>query len=69
MRINDVMSHRPITISPDKSIQDAAEVFLKYGIDGAPVVDENQRLLGMVTELHLYKALAGQQPLNVPVKE
>ncbi len=68
MRIRDVMSQRPVTIEPDKSIQETAAVFLQHGIDGAPVVDENQQLLGLVTELHLYKALASNEALDTPVR-
>lgn len=69
MRIIDVMSQRPVTVDPDKSIQETAAVFLRHGIDGAPVVDENHQLLGLVTELHLYKALAASEALDTPVKD
>lgn len=69
MKIRDVMSPNPFTLSPECSIQDAAALFLDKGIDGAPVVDEDQHLLGLVTKMHLYRAIVNQQPLNLQVKE
>lgn len=69
MKIRDVMSPNPFTLSPECSIQDAAALFLGKGIDGAPVVDEAQHLLGLVTKTHLYRAIVDQQPLNLQVKE
>ncbi|MDO5682691.1 MAG: IMP dehydrogenase [Propionibacteriaceae bacterium] len=39
----------PITISPDATIGEADEMCGHYRISGVPVVDENQRLLGIVT--------------------
>lgn len=69
MKIRDVMSPNPFTLSPECSIQDAAVLFLEKGIDGAPVVDEAQHLLGLVTKMHLYRAIVNQQPLNLQLKE
>ncbi len=39
----------PITISPDATIGEADEMCGHYRISGVPVVDENRRLLGIVT--------------------
>jgi PAS domain S-box-containing protein/TyrR family helix-turn-helix protein len=69
VKIRDVMSPNPFTLSPECSIQDAAVLFLEKGIDGAPVVDEAQHLLGLVTKMHLYRAIVNQQPLNLQLKE
>jgi len=69
VKIRDVMSPNPFTLSPECSIQDAAVLFLGKGIDGAPVVDEAQHLLGLVTKMHLYRAIVNQQPLNLQLKE
>lgn len=69
MKIRDVMTPDPFTLSPDCSIQKAAALFLDKGIDGAPVVDENNYLLGLVTKMHLYRAIVDQLPLNLSVKE
>jgi IMP dehydrogenase len=39
----------PITISPDASIQDVLELKQKHNYSGLPVVDENNNLLGILT--------------------
>lgn len=69
MQIRDVMSPHPHTLSPECSIRDAATLFLEHGIDGAPIVDESAHLLGLVTKMHLYRAIVDQQPLNLPVQQ
>ena len=69
MKIRDVMTPNPFTLSPECSIQDAAAMFLEHGIDGAPVIDDSAHLLGLVTKMHLYRAIVDQQPLNLPVHE
>lgn len=69
MKMRDIMSPDPFTLNPECSIQDAAALFLDKGIDGAPVVDQDQHLLGLVTKMHIYWAIVNQQPLTLSVKE
>lgn len=40
---------KPITISPDATIKDVNELCATYRISGVPVVDENRKLLGIIT--------------------
>jgi len=69
MKIRNLMTLNPFTISPDNSIKEVAAIFLEHGIDGAPVVDETGELLGLVTKKHLYRVIADNQDLSQPVKE
>lgn len=39
----------PIYISPDKSVAFAEEMMKEYSISGVPVVDDNMKLLGIIT--------------------
>jgi IMP dehydrogenase len=39
----------PIYISPDKTVADADAMMAEYKISGVPVVDENMKLLGIIT--------------------
>ncbi len=43
----------PITLSPDKLLSDALHKMCKYHISGVPVTDENNRLLGIITNRDL----------------
>lgn len=47
------MIHKPITVSPDKSVYEAEELMSKYHISGIPVVDETGKLIGILTNRDL----------------
>ncbi|MBU1112511.1 MAG: CBS domain-containing protein [Candidatus Omnitrophica bacterium] len=50
MLIKDIMTKKVITVSPEMDIHKLAELFMKKNISGAPVVDKNGKLLGVVKE-------------------
>jgi CBS domain-containing protein len=54
----DVMKHDPITISKDSDLADAAQIMIRNGISGLPVVDSNDDLVGIITKTDVIKALA-----------
>ncbi len=47
--VKDAMTKKIITIAPDLSVSEVAEMLSKNGIKGVPVLDENGKLVGMVT--------------------
>ena len=49
-RVQDIMVTDVITIGPEATVSDLAHLLNKHGIGGVPVVDDQQRLLGIVTE-------------------
>lgn len=49
LTITDVMIRDPITVSPDTEIEDAARVIYYNKIGGLPVVDEDDKVLGIIT--------------------
>lgn len=49
LRIHDVMINDPVTVSPDTEIEDAAKIIFYNKIGGLPVVDDQDRLLGIIT--------------------
>lgn len=52
-KISLVMTKNPKTISPEKSIYEAAKLLQKYKCDNMPVVDENNVPIGIVDERDL----------------
>ena len=49
-RVGDCMMPSPVTVlRPDLSVDDAMSLLLQSGVNGAPVVDEDFRLVGMVS--------------------
>lgn len=47
------MITHPITLTPDKTLIDAEDIMSRYKISGLPIVDENNRLCGIVTNRDL----------------
>jgi CBS domain-containing protein len=50
MRAMDVMTTDVITVDPDMTVQALARLLAERGISGAPVVDSNGRLVGIISE-------------------
>ena len=50
MRAHHIMTRKVITVKADTPIRDAANLMLQQHISGLPVVDEADRLIGMVSE-------------------
>ena len=65
IRLEKIM--RPVaTIAPDASEREALRVLLENNVPGVPVVDEEGRLLGLVTDGHL---LASALPKYLSIME
>jgi CBS domain-containing protein len=50
MRANQIMTRKVISVNPDTSIADAANIMLQQHISGLPVVNEIGRLVGIISE-------------------
>jgi len=55
-RIKDIMTKAPMTIEADMTLDDAALMMLDNKISSLPVLEE-ERLVGMITESDIFKAL------------
>jgi len=52
-RAESVMIHEPITIRKEGTVRDALSLMKEYKIGGIPVVDENMKLIGIITNRDL----------------
>ena len=50
MKVEDVMTTRVITVTEDQTKQQAARLLAQHRISGLPVVNENNVMVGVVTE-------------------
>jgi CBS domain-containing protein len=50
MRARDIMTQTVITVQPETPVREAARLFAENNISGAPVVDDEGRLLGIISE-------------------
>lgn len=55
MKASDIMATSVVTVTPDTSVQDVAEILLKNRISGVPVVDPEGRPIGIVSEGDLFR--------------
>src|SRR5437016_8411166 len=50
MRAHQIMTRPVITVGPDTTIVEAANIMLKHHISGLPVIDATGKLTGIVSE-------------------
>lgn len=67
MLVRDYMTPFPKTLRPTDTLKDAAQLFYKYKISGAPVVNEEQEVCGLLTAAHLIIAIINGMPFTQPV--
>ena len=60
-RAHQIMSREPITISPERSLQEAASIMLEQHVSCLPVL-ENGALVGIVSWKDLLRVMRGWQP-------
>jgi CBS domain-containing protein len=56
MRVRDLMQIQPITIDPEATLHRAAGRLLGYGVNGLPVVDQNDQVVGMIGLMDVLRA-------------
>ena len=57
IKIKEIMHKEPILAPYDLTIEEVAESMMKHKISGMPVVDLRQRLIGIITQTDVFKAL------------
>lgn len=63
MQVKDIMTQKVITLSPDMGIVDAAEILMDNHINGAPVLDRDGRIVGILCRDDL---ISQQKKLPLP---
>lgn len=57
LRIENLMTRDVITVTPDTALAEAAHLLVTHRISGLPVVDDQQRLIGVITEADFLRAM------------
>lgn len=63
MKIKDIMTREPLTCSPGTNLATAAKLMLDADCGILPVVDDEAKLVGVVTDRDMYIALATRNKL------
>ncbi len=59
----DIMTKNVLTIGPDTKVLEAAKIFLEKHYNGLPVVDANNKLVGILTQMDL---VSQNQKIEMP---
>ena len=62
-KASDIMTKNVITCAPTDSIQVAARLMYLNGLSGLPVLDADDKVIGIITEQDLIRL---EQPIHVP---
>ena len=60
VKIYEVMSQDPLTVTPETGLREAALLMIENKIGGLPVVDVESTVVGIITESDLFEALVQQ---------
>jgi acetoin utilization protein AcuB len=66
LKIDSIMTRDVITTTPDTPIEDAAQIMVEKKIGGLPVVDENNHVVGVITETDIFKSFVEMLGSRVP---
>ena len=61
----DIMTKDPITVSPQMTCEEVAETFIENKISGAPVVDKEGNLVGVISMIDVLMASEGFDSINL----
>ncbi|MBS0181876.1 MAG: CBS domain-containing protein [Nitrospira sp.] len=64
-RLAEIMTSRVISATPVTEIREIARVMLDEGIHAVPILDQNRRLVGILTTRDLLQGIANHGPLEL----
>ncbi|HLT72023.1 MAG TPA: CBS domain-containing protein [Cyclobacteriaceae bacterium] len=62
-----VQLHNLVTFSPDQSIYEVIKIIIDRKISGAPVLDENKKLVGIISEKDCLRIIVDEAYHNQPL--
>lgn len=65
--VADYMTTKLVTFKPSQSIHDVISTLTKYKISGGPVVNENNELIGIISETDCIKHISESKYYNMPM--
>ncbi|MEX2093383.1 MAG: CBS domain-containing protein [Pirellulales bacterium] len=68
-QVRDIMSKCAVTVRPETTLAEAAQLLAGHHVDGAPVVTADRTLVGMISERQLLDILFDVAVRSAPVSE
>jgi acetoin utilization protein AcuB len=57
IKVKDIMTKNPISVPLEWTVEETAELLLSNKISGAPVVDKNDSVVGVITQTDLFRVI------------
>lgn len=57
IKVNSIMTRNPITVRPELTIEETAQILMENKISGAPVVDAREKVVGVITQTDIFRVL------------
>jgi CBS domain-containing protein len=68
-KVRDIMTTNVVTVTPEATLREAAGLILRHGVSGLPVVDDQDQLVGVLSEWDLLEVLESPELELEPVGE
>lgn len=69
IKVSDYMTTDLITFRPDQAVEDVINTLIRYKISGGPVVNENNELVGIISEGDCLKQISESRYYNMPIEK
>jgi len=66
LKVEDIMTKNPVTVSPSNTLEDALLLMQQVNVGAFPVVDQNKKLIGIITVRDLMRAFINVLGLHEP---
>ena len=66
IKVSDYMTRNLITFKPEQSVEEVIQSLISNRISGAPVVNDNNELIGIISEGDCIKHLSDSRYYNMP---
>ena len=67
LKVRDYMSTKLVTFTPNLNVVEAMKQILEHGITAAPVVEETNQLVGILSEVDLMSVVIQDSYYNEPI--
>lgn len=58
IKVADIMTKKVLTVTSEDTVEKAAVIMLRENVGGLPVVDANNKVVGVITDSDIFKVLA-----------
>ena len=65
LQVTEIINKNVVTVAPDATIEEAALLLQRHKVEVLPVVDENDKLVGIITAMDLFNVLLQRRRVDV----